>query len=288
MSVKSVCLGSLVVTLLGLGVVQAQGPQMPYGIPTPPSPAPTAGPGTTDVRPRDPAASSTTGLSSWIVYPRPPGCCSPCGAAGPIAYEVYLRSGMSFPIGSGVLGNSLHPGWAVGGGARVLFFNPEVDAAWTVDLGLSNIINYSDHKHTATLQNLSLPGPNNIPFTGVTLNVTPNSFNRTFASLAIGREWFLAGTADPRLNQSNWRAGFDVGGRWGTSKLELDEIQHRVDVVGGLFIALHSDVEIPCGNVIFHGGIRTEWAYTWSDVLQRQNDADISEINLLFTLGIRF
>src|SRR5437660_1658592 len=173
------------------------------------------------------------------------------------------------PFGPGRLGNSLNPGWAVEGGGRVLFFNPQVDAAWTVDLGLSNFHNFSDHKRTATLLNIPssiVTNVNGQPSTQIVilpqLNVTPSTYNRTFANLAIGREWYLAGTADSRVNQSNWRVGIDLGGRWGSGKLELDEIRHRVDVIGGIFLSAHSDVEIPCGNVMFFGGVRGEWSYT--------------------------
>jgi hypothetical protein len=194
---------------------------------------------------------------------------------------------MTFPLGPGLLGNSLNPGWIIEGGGRVLFFNPQVDAAWTVDLGLSNFHNFGDHKRTATLLNVnSNNGTSNVVLPS--LVVTPSDFNRTFGNLSIGREWYLAGTADSHANQSNWRVGFDVGGRWGTGKLNLDEIPHRTDVIGGVFVGVYSDVEIPCGNVLFFGGVRGEWAYTWSDVLQRQNDADIMELNLLFSLGVRF
>jgi hypothetical protein len=200
---------------------------------------------------------------------------------------MYFRTGVDLPFGPGLLGNSLNPGWIVEGGARVLFFDQQVDAAWTVDLGLSNFHNFSDHKRTATLLNVPVQTANGqtvVP----QLVVTPAAYNRTFANLAVGREWYLAGTADSCVNQSNWRVGVDLGGRWGSGKLDLDEIRHRVDVIGGIFIGLYSDVEVPCGNVIFHAGLRTEWAYTWSDILQRQNDADVQEINLMLTVGVRF
>jgi hypothetical protein len=298
MSVKKVCLGSLVVTLLGLGGVRGQGPLPPYGSmappppPTGPAPNPAQGPALTPAGPQDPAAPSATGLSSWIIYPRAPGCCGPVGGDGPIGYEIYFRNGISFPFGPGVLGNSLEPGWDVQGGGRVLFFNPQVDAAWTLDLGLTNIHNFSDHQHTTTLHNVPLKVSNGIGGTTTQivpeLTVTPAAYNRTFADAAIGRQWWLLGTADRLVNQSNWRAGVDVGGRWGTSKLELDEIKHRTEVVYGMFVGLHSDVEIPCGNVVFLAGIRAEWSYTWSNILQIQRNSDVNEINLLFTLGVRF
>ena len=34
--------------------------------------------------------------------------------------------------------------------------------------------------------------------------------------------------------------------------------------------------------------LRSEYGYTWSDILQRQNDGDIQEVSLLFNLGVRF
>jgi hypothetical protein len=79
-----------------------------------------------------------------------------------------------------------------------------------------------------------------------------------------------------------------VGGRWGTEKLELDELEHRTAGVGGVFIGLHSDLEIPCGACILEAGIRTEWGMTMGQILQPTHDGDVSEINLLFTLGVRF
>src|SRR5262249_43411797 len=92
------------------------------------------------------------GPSSWPLYPRPPPCSGPIGCNGPIGSEVYARSGIAFPVGGGIFGAILEPGWLVQGGGRVLFFNPEVDAAWTVDLSLSNVRNYSkDHSRVVRL-----------------------------------------------------------------------------------------------------------------------------------------
>jgi hypothetical protein len=59
-------------------------------------------------------------------------------------------------------------------------------------------------------------------------------------------------------------------------------------VVGGLFLSLHSDVEVPCGCCIFQAGVRAEYGYIWSDILQRHNDTDLESINLLFNAGLRF
>ena len=82
--------------------------------------------------------------------------------------------------------------------------------------------------------------------------------------------------------------GVDLGGSWGTSKVEFNEIRHRTDVVGRLLVAIHSDVEIPRGCCIFTFGLRGVYDYSWSDVLQEQNNAEVQDIQLLGTIGVRF
>ena len=82
--------------------------------------------------------------------------------------------------------------------------------------------------------------------------------------------------------------GVDVGGRYGTEKLEVTNFRHLTDTNAGVFLAVHSDVEIPCGCCIFQAGLRSEYGYTWSDILQRQNNSDIQDISLLVNLGLRF
>jgi hypothetical protein len=111
-------------------------------------------------------------------------------------------------------------------------------------------------------------------------------WNRTFANLALGGEWYLSGPAT--CNHRTWRSGFDVGGRWGTAKMDLTGIQHRTGVLTGVFAAVHSDLEIPCGCYLFFAGVRAEWGYTFSDILQSQNDADVMDVNLMLTAGVRF
>jgi hypothetical protein len=298
MSMKSVCLGGLVVTLLGLGVVRGQGPGPSQGAPyysgsMSGSMGSSMGGGGSTLPPvlttpadTPPATTGVAHLSSWITYPRAPGCCGPLGANGPIGSDVYLRTGISIPTGSGPLGNSLETGWEIQGGGRLLLFNPAVDAAWIVDLSVSNVQNHaSDRTRTVTLVNVpAFGGATILP----TLDVSPAALNRTYVNFGIGREWWLLGSADNCHDLANWRAGIDVGGRYGTAKLEFNEIRHTTDVIGGFYLAVHTDLEIPCGGCIFLAGIRGEYSYTWSDILQRQNDADIQEISILFSLGARF
>src|SRR5947209_7844341 len=129
MNVKSVCLCTLVGTLLGVGAARAQDPRVPAAgrgselttpsVPTSawpsdadsPSMAPSAPRQTMPYGPESPLASPDGNgpppgpvplqakLSSWLTYNRPGGCCSPIGGNGPIQSEVFLRSGISVPIG---------------------------------------------------------------------------------------------------------------------------------------------------------------------------------------------
>ncbi len=144
------------------------------------------------------------------------------------------------------------------------------------------------------------------------------ALNRTFVNIALGRDWYLFQPAHTYLsclgggcggNGCNdcggltWRVGIDGGARYGTAKLDLHGIQapnattgtemlvgvrHRTDTIAGAFVAVHSDVEYPCGCCTFQAGIRFEWDYTWMDILQEQNNTDVQDLNLLFTLGARF
>ena len=76
----------------------------------------------------------------WITCDRP-GCCGPVGGNGPIGWELYVRSGVSIPTGSGILQDTLDAGWMTTIGARTLFFNPATTAAWTWDVGLGYTYN---------------------------------------------------------------------------------------------------------------------------------------------------
>src|SRR5205807_8645049 len=83
-------------------------------------------------------------LSSWIAYTRPD-CCGPVGGNGPIDYELFLRGGLSLPVEGKNFGHVLDVGWEVEGGARSLFFNPAMDRDWSIDFGISNILNRGQH-----------------------------------------------------------------------------------------------------------------------------------------------
>src|SRR5690348_2025621 len=130
MSVKKVCLATLVTALLGLGVVRGQySPTTPGavgGLSTPPATAPAASTRPGDApSPQDqpsPPLPVNLCLSDWVVGTKPC-CCEPVGANGPVQMEIYLQSGLAFPFSDGVWGHTLkEPGWDIQGGGRSLFF----------------------------------------------------------------------------------------------------------------------------------------------------------------------
>jgi hypothetical protein len=217
------------------------------------------------------------GLSNWITYTRPE-CCGPVGGNGPIQTELYVRTGPSLPVEGSIFGHTLQTGWLVEGGGRSLFFNSEMDAAWDVDFGLGNV--YNQGQHADIKVPINRPG---FPTTDVSIR----NLNRTTVNMTLGREWYLSGSAHDCGQK--WRAGIDIGGRFGTARLDLHEIQHRTDVIGSALVALHTDWERPCGGCcIFMTGFRVEWDYTWMDILQEQNNAEVMDVNFLLTFGVRF
>jgi hypothetical protein len=286
MKMKRVSLGGLVVALLCLPGVRADdmsAPSVSTSGPSLPAPGNPAAPAIDG-----PLPGGGIGTSSYMTYPRCAGCCGPVGANGPLGYEVYIRNGFNFPLGGNPFGTRLNTGWDVDVGARTLFFNPELDAAWTVDLSVSNIHNGSNDFTTQYNLTSIRGGPNGGGAVIPSVNVAVRDLNRTYVNTAVGREWYMWGSADCSKPDVNWRVGFDLGGRYGTERLEVTTIGHRTDVIAGTFGAIHTDLEIPWRCCIFQAGIRAEYGYTWGDILQRQNDGDVQDINLLFTLGTRF
>jgi hypothetical protein len=289
MSVKSICLAGLAAVLLGLGQARAQPSMTPYGSRSGP-PSEGAAPTPGDAAPPAAAPAPLQTLSDWIIYPRGPGCCGPVGGDGPIGTQLYLRSGVSIPTGDGMFERTLHAGWDIEGGVRALFFNPAQDAAWTVDLGITNIFQNGDKRTKFNLINFPVTTTQGgTPTIENTFPVSVRSLNRTFVDLAAGREWYLLGGADCSCQGPNVRAGFDFGGRYGSEKINFEETHHRTDTIGGVFVALHADVECPCcGACILLAGGRVEWDYTWNDIFGEPTRSDIEDLNLMFNFGVRY
>ena len=83
------------------------------------------------------------GLSDFILYKRANCCEGQPGSAAPLFTEIYVRSGRAIPVGGQTLSRELDQGWSIAGGARVLFFDPGLTNAWTVDLHIMNVANGS-------------------------------------------------------------------------------------------------------------------------------------------------
>jgi hypothetical protein len=66
----------------------------------------------------------------------------------------------------------------------------------------------------------------------------------------------------------------------------LNQFGHLVAVAESIYAGAHSDFEFPCRNLIFHAGVRLEWSYTWSNILQQVSDSQ--DIALFLTVGIRY
>jgi hypothetical protein len=237
-------------------------------------------------------ASTTTetgGLlpSNWIRYSQPE-CCNSIGCDGPIKMELYERTGASFPMGGGDLPQRLNTaGYEIQAGGRSLFFNVQRDAAWVIDLGVDYNSDASS-SHDPVQLNILVNQSGTTPPTPVKrdIDVTIRHIYRTAASVGLGREWYLWAPADQA--GSKWRVGMDLGGRVGVVRADFNEIEHRTDNMWGAYVAVHSDWEIPCGSCIWMAGVRAEWSYTWTDILQSFNNSDIADASILLNVGVRF
>jgi hypothetical protein len=310
MSAKAIVTRAVILAVLGGWTARAaaQAPDVP-GQPSP-TPAAPASPVPAVIPPPSQIPAMQAGLppgsvpDPWITYDRP-GCCGPIGADGPIDSELYSRSGVSIPTAHDVLHDSLNAGWATEVGGRALFFNKDTTAAWTGDLGIDYTYNDAGGGHQFLL---------NVPF--VTTVTDPNTFQtitktvigslpttirdyqRVAFAIAGGREWYLMQPA--YCPGSHWRIGTDIGGRWGTSRLELNDLsfpnmvlfRHLSDVYGAVTVSGHTDLELQIGPASwFLVGFRVEWAYDWSDILKNatvHQSSNLNEVNLLFNTGFRF
>jgi hypothetical protein len=118
-------------------------------------------------------------------------------------------------------------------------------------------------------------------------------YSRTSFDVGLGREWYWNSPASESM--PNLRFGFDTGGRWGTSHLDLNVdngptvvYTRKQDVYGAYFIALHADVLFPlCGCWTLIGGVRAEYNYNWTDIIPGAQ-RDLEDVNLMLTMGLRF
>jgi hypothetical protein len=293
MNAKASFTTASVLSLLFAGAAFCQAPPAPAGTTAPPTrtmspdpegysyPAPTVG--TVPTPPPPSAAEAPTPIPDhWITYPQPY-CCGPVGGNGPIMSEVYVRVGPTFPFSSHALSKALGTGWEIQVGGRSLFFNVPRDRAFTVDLSIANAYNHADD--------------GSIVFNVLGKPATARSVNRTFGTIGLGQERWLLGSANTCCSDGwNWRWGYDGGFRYGTVRLDMNVPVSPPDFPSGFarlnsrsygtYLAIHSDVEKPCGCCTFIFGGRLEWQYDWIGALGSRSD--IQGLNLLFNIGTRF
>jgi hypothetical protein len=242
-----------------------------------------------------PPLPPVTSLSPYILgaTSHPDGCCGPVGCHGPVSWEIYIRNGITFSYGNPFAGD-LTAGWVIQGGARTLFYDMAEQGAWVIDLGIQNICQNAGGHHTYRLIDFPEKDAQGRQQILPEKFLTGDELNRTCVGVSLGRECWLIGSPwagrryAPVDGEMNWRAGWDVGGRWGTQRFQPNEARHLNERLGSVFIAAHSDLEMPYGACVFQCGFRIEWSYSWNDVLQSHNPADIQDIMLLWNMGIRF
>ena len=260
--------------------------QHPGSEPVFPAPSPLA-PNAVPDRPVQTVAAYSGGLSDWIVYRRE--CCEGMhGRQTPLYTELYLQAGPSMPVGGTTLSRELKTGWSIAGGVRAVIFNEQHTSAWVVDGHLINTHESAGRQDTQFPLTFFHNGVRSdlVVFEGVAGRRTFSLLdsNRTMVGLGLGREWYPWNPADSHGRK--WRFGVDSGGRYGSHRVNFNEFGHLTDVVGGMYAGLHSDLEVPWRGMVWHGGVRFEWAYTWSDVLQRTSD--VQDLNVFLSIGLRY
>ncbi len=240
-----------------------------------------------------PAAVPGAVYSPWVGDNPAGGCCGPVGANGPVTYEGYFRTGVSLLSGGGAMTSVAKTfGWNVQGGSRSLFFNPTGDAAWVLDLGIGYTANAgrgAERPINILTNSVKFGGGDGVFPAGV------REVRRTSLNFAIGRDYFLngPGVVGSEPGYGNFRTGWDVGGRWGTSSVgfepfgDPDGYRRRQSIFHGLYLAGNATWEKPMGSWTFYLGGRVEWGYYWANMLP-PNDGDFREVNILLMTGVRF
>jgi len=235
--------------------------------------------------------------SPW--YSDGPGCCGPMGRNGQVAYELHSETGPNLVFGSGEFTDRLHTGWIIAGGGRTLFFNPDGDAAWTIDLGLSYTYNRGSSADLSDVFIRQPPGTNQqtgaiIPRADILTTSRIRGLHRTSFNFAFGRDCFLWGPGNPG-GEGGWnvRTGMELGGRWGTSHVDLvpgnaaDSYSRRQAVFHGFYLSGHVNCEVPLGGWIWCGGLTGQYGYDWTNVIPPLK-GDVQNLNILLTSGFRF
>lgn len=260
----------------------------------PATPTPAAGGSSSTV-----TLTAPPGLPSYpagtIHSPACPGglCNGPVGGNGPVTYEIYSRTGPTLVVGGSEFSGRLNTGWQVGGGAHTFFFNTARDAAWVLDTGISYNYNRGRQERGGPLDVYTPPFNRQTQPDGIHPHLV-RGLHRTSFNFGFGRDWWITGTGTvDGSTHSNSRWGVDLGGRWGTSHVDLvptanlNNYLRKRAVFHSVVLGTHADWERPMGNWILFAGLRGEFDYTFLNVVP-PNGSDIVGVNLLFQMGVRY
>ncbi len=238
-------------------------------------------------------------------YPSPyytdgPGCCGPLGRDGRVSHELYSYAGVNFTLGNGLADRLSTVGWTVGGGVHTLFFDASHTSAWTVDFGGSYTYNRGVGESEPTFLFLRAAPVQNQLTGGFTLQ--PDRFvlsavrgiHRSSFNFAFGRDVWLRGDGSTGgMTGPNWRVGGWVGGRYGTSHVDvvpLDEVNgyaRRQNVFHGITVGAHTTWDVPLGAWVWTNGLRVEYGHDWTNLVPPLQ-GNLHNINIQFTTGIRY
>ena len=226
-------------------------------------------------------------------YPSPyyvdgPGCCGPLGKHGRIGYDLYTYTGVNLVFGGG-LPDHLNAGWTVGTGIRTLFFDPTHTAAWALDYGLSYTHNWGQGSRDPLNLDLRQGSTFRTALSGI------REVHRTAFNFSVGRDvWLLgSGAAGSMGDGTNCRVGGWVGGRYGTSHVDIDPLDEvdgyarRQNVFHGVTAGAHATFDKSMGGWILFGGVRAEYGYDWTNLIPPYQ-GNIHNVNVQFSLGIRY
>ncbi len=237
-------------------------------------------------------------------YPGPysdgPGCCGPLGGDGRVTYEAYSYAGLNFTYGNGLPDRLNAVGWMVGGGLRTLLFDPTHTAAWTIDFGGSYGYNRGQGDQAPTGLFLRTPPVQNQINGG--FQVVPDRFvvsgirgiHRSSFNFAFGRDvWLMGDGTTGGMQGTNWRVGGWVGGRYGTSHVDINPLNEvngysrRQNVFHGIYAGVHTTFDVPMGAWVWTNGIRAEYGHDWTNLVP-PIQGNLHNINVHLTTGIRF
>ncbi|MBM3992911.1 MAG: hypothetical protein FJ303_01965 [Planctomycetes bacterium] len=274
--------------VLALGVVCPNAlAQLASTTPIFPAPSPLSPEGT-QIRPTEPMKVEPGSLSPWIVYRRE--CCEGgTGFVAPIYTEIYVSSGPTFPVGGMTLSRELQTGWSFMVGARALFFNEPHDRAWLVDLHFMRTHESGGKQDTqfpvVFFQNGRRSDQPDLQGNPGRTTFSIQDSGRSMVGLGLGRVWYPWRPANDE-DGCRWRIGVDAGGRYGAHRINFNEFGHVTDAIGSVYAGVQTMVEIPWRTCLFQTGVRFEWAYTWSDILQRTSD--VQDLSVMLTIGLRY